>query len=111
MKSALIHIFRVTSGLDSLVLGEPQIVIAGEGCMGAGTNGRRRRTFSECGCREGSERFRAECASETAIGKLAVSIPTAALDLARQIFGSLEGRQGPAAGHGKDERAVGAPHG
>jgi glutamyl-tRNA reductase len=31
--------------------------------------------------------------SDTAIGKLALSIPTAALDLARQIFGTLENRR------------------
>jgi glutamyl-tRNA reductase len=38
---------------------------------------------------------------ETAIEKLAVSIPTAALDLARQIFGSLEGRTVLLLGTGK----------
>jgi glutamyl-tRNA reductase len=39
--------------------------------------------------------------NQTAIGKLAVSIPTAALDLARHIFGSLDGRKVLLLGAGK----------
>ncbi len=90
-ESALAHIFRVASGLDSLVLGEPQIAsqvkAAWEPARTVGAAGR----FLNAVLQKAlsiSDRVR----QETAIEKLTVSIPTAALDLARQIFGSLEGR-------------------
>ena len=90
--AALTHIFRVVSGLDSLFLGEPQIAAQVEaawqqartvGAVGPYLNS----AFAKAS--EISNRIR----SETAIGKLAVSIPTAALELARQIFGSLQNRR------------------
>jgi glutamyl-tRNA reductase len=97
---ALTHIFEVTSGLDSLVLGEPQIVgqIKGawEQARTVGAAGRYLNAVLEKALSV-SKRVR----SETAIGKLAVSIPTAALDLARHIFGSLEGRRVLLLGTGK----------
>ena len=90
--SALAHIFRVASGLDSLFLGEPQIAVQVEaawqqactiGAVGPFLNSALSKAL------EISKKVR----SDTAIGKLAVSIPTAALDLARQIFGSLDNRR------------------
>lgn len=90
--AALTHIFRVASGLDSLFLGEPQIAAQVEAAW------QQARTVGAVGsflntvlakALEISKKIR----SETAIGRLAVSIPTAALELARQIFGTLDNRR------------------
>jgi len=89
---ALAHIFRVASGLDSLFLGEPQVSAQLEAAW------QQARTMGSAGhflnsilerALEVSRRVR----SETAIGKLAVSIPSAALELSRQLFGTLDGRR------------------
>ena len=99
-ESALIHIFRVTCGLDSLVLGEPQIVVQVKAAW------EQARTVGAAGpflsavmakSLDVSDQVR----QQTAIGELAVSIPTAAFDLARHIFGSLEGRRVLLLGTGK----------
>ena len=91
-EAALTHIFRVTSGLDSMFLGEPQVEAQVEaswhqastmGAAGPFLNSILSKAL------EVSKKVR----GETAIGKLAVSIPTAALELARQIFGTLENRR------------------
>ena len=99
-EAALSQIFRVTSGLDSLVLGEPQIVSqvksAWEQARTVGAAGRFLNAVLEKAL-DVSHQVR----HETAIEKLAVSIPTAALDLARHIFGSLEGRRVLLLGTGK----------
>jgi glutamyl-tRNA reductase len=91
-EAALSQIFRVTSGLDSLVLGEPQIVSqvksAWEQAQTVGSAGRFLNAVLEKALSV-SDQVR----HDTAIEKLAVSIPTAALDLARHIFGSLQGRK------------------
>ncbi|HET6178289.1 MAG TPA: glutamyl-tRNA reductase [Candidatus Sulfotelmatobacter sp.] len=97
---ALTQVFRVTSGLDSLVLGEPQIVsqvkAAWEPARTVGAAGRFLNAVLEKALNV-STRVR----SETEVGKLAVTIPTAALELAQQIFGSLEGRKVLLLGTGK----------
>ena len=99
-ESALIHIFRVTCGLDSLVLGEPQIVVQVKAAW------EQARTVGAAGpflsavmakSLDVSDQVR----QQTAIGELAVSIPIAAFDLARHIFGSLEGRKVLLLGTGK----------
>ena len=99
-EAALSQIFRVTSGLDSLVLGEPEIVsqvnAAWEQARTVGAAGRFLNAVLEKALSV-SDQVR----HETAIEKLAVSIPTAALDLARQIFGALEGRRVLLLGTGK----------
>ena len=91
-ESALAHLFRVASGLDSLFLGEPQIAAQVESAW------KQARSVASSGpylnaalakALEVSQKVR----SQTPIGKLAVSIPTAALELARQIFGTLENRR------------------
>ncbi len=99
-EGALVHIFRVVSGLDSMVLGEPQIVAqvkdAWSLAQKAGTTGR----FLDAVLQKAltvSKRVR----TETAIGNSAVSVPYAAVELARQIFGSLEHRKVLLLGAGK----------
>jgi glutamyl-tRNA reductase len=97
---ALAHIFRVTSSLDSMVLGEPEIVgqvkSAWAKAQQAGTTGR----FLDAVFQKAlsvSKRTR----NETAIGEAPVSVPYAAVELARQIFGQLEGRKVLVLGTGK----------
>ena len=99
-EAALLHIFRVASSLDSMVLGEPQIIAqvkgAWEQARNLGTTGR----FLDAVLQKAltvSKRVR----NETAIGSSAVSIPSAAVELAKQIFGSLEQRRVLLLGAGK----------
>jgi glutamyl-tRNA reductase len=99
-ESALSHIFRVTSGLDSLVLGEPQIVLqvraAWEQARTVGASGPFLDTVVEKTLSV-SDRVR----QQTTLGELSVSIAMAAFDLARQTFGSLDGRKVLLLGTGK----------
>ena len=99
-EAALLHIFRVASSLDSMVVGEPQVVAqvkdAWQQAQKLGTNGR----FLDAVLQKAltvSKRVR----SETAIGNAAVSIPYAAVELARQIFGTLENKKVLLLGAGK----------
>jgi glutamyl-tRNA reductase len=91
-EAALLHIFRVASRLDSMMVGEPQVVSqvkeAWKQAQKVGATGR----FLDAVLQKAltvSERVR----SETAIGNAAVSIPYAAVELARQIFGTLENKK------------------
>src|SRR6266567_6137821 len=77
-EAALTHIFRVTSGLDSLVLGEPQIAsqvnAAWEQARTVGASGRFLNATLEKALHVAEQLH-----SKTEIDKLTVSIPTAAL--------------------------------
>jgi len=99
-EAALLHIFRVASSLDSMVVGEPQVVNqvkqAWQQAQKVGATGR----FLDAVMQKAltvSKRVR----SETAIGNAAVSIPYAAVELTRQIFGSLESKKVLLLGAGK----------
>ena len=97
---ALLHIFRVASSLDSMVVGEPQVVSqvkqAWQQAQKVGATGRFLDAVLEKALTV-SQRVR----SETAIGDAAVSIPNAAVELARQIFGTLENKKVLLLGAGK----------
>ncbi len=89
--NAIRHLFSVASGLDSLVLGEPQILgqvkTSYEQALAANTAGHilhrlYQSTFSA------AKRAR----SETGIGKQAVNISSCAVELAKRIFGDLTGK-------------------
>jgi len=89
---ALLHIFRVASRLDSMMVGEPQVVSqvkeAWQQAQKVGATGQ----FLDAVLQKAltvSERVR----SETTIGNAAVSIPYAAVELARQMFGTLENKK------------------
>jgi len=97
---ALVHIFCVASSLDSMVIGEPQIIAqvkaAWEQAKKVGSTGR----FLDAVIQKAltvSKRVR----NETAIGNAAVSIPYAAVELSREIFGSLDNRKVLLLGAGK----------
>src|SRR6201997_81235 len=99
-EAALLHIFRVASSLDSMVLGEPQIVSqvknAWAQAQKTGSSGR----FLDAVVQKAltvSKRVR----NETAIGNSAVSVPYAAVDLAKQILGTLENKKVLLMGAGK----------
>jgi len=99
-EAALLHIFRVASSLDSMVVGEPQVIWqvkqAWQQSQKVGTSGR----FLDAVLQKAltvSKRVR----SETAIGDAAVSIPYAAVELTRQIFGTLENKKVLLLGAGK----------
>ncbi len=99
-EAALLHIFRVASSLDSMVLGEPQVVNqvkqAWQQAQKVGATGR----FLDAVMQKAlgvSKRVR----SETAIGNAAVSIPYAAVELTRQIFGPLDKKKVLLLGAGK----------
>jgi glutamyl-tRNA reductase len=99
-EAALLHIFRVSSSIDSMVVGEPQVVSqvkqAWQQAQKVGATGR----FLDAVLQKAltvSKRVR----SETAIGNAAVSIPYAAVELARQTFGTLENKKVLLLGAGK----------
>ncbi|MFZ0201810.1 MAG: glutamyl-tRNA reductase [Candidatus Sulfotelmatobacter sp.] len=99
-EAALLHIFRVASSLDSMVVGEPQVVSqvkqAWQQAQKLSTTGR----FLDAVLQKAltvSKRVR----TETAIGNAAVSIPYAAVELTRQIFGTLENKKVLLLGAGK----------
>jgi glutamyl-tRNA reductase len=99
-ETALLHIFRVASSLDSMVVGEPQVISqvkqAWQQAQKVGATGR----FLDAVMQKAltvSKRVR----SETAIGNAAVSIPYAAVELTRQIFGTLENKKVLLLGAGK----------
>lgn len=84
------HLFRVASGLDSMILGEPQI------------GGQVRTAFRVAGTLDALDvlltqlfdntmRVAKKIRTETGIGEHAVSIPFAAVELAKKIFGDLRG--------------------
>jgi glutamyl-tRNA reductase len=91
-RDAARHLFRVASGLDSLVVGEPQIL------------GQVKEAYSVASAAQATgpllnklfhwafavgKRVR----SETALAEGAVSVSFAAVNLARKIFGNLHGRR------------------
>ncbi|MBN8733522.1 MAG: glutamyl-tRNA reductase [Acidobacteria bacterium] len=97
---AVRHLFRVASSLDSMVVGEPQILgqlkSAYETARTAGTLSTTLESIVTSAFRV-AKRVR----TETEIGQSAVSVSYAAVELARQIFGSLEGRKVLLVGAGK----------
>ena len=104
-RAAVEHLFRVAAGLDSMVVGEPQIqgqvreaymaacsVAGGSGPVVGPTLNRLFQTALNVGGR---------VRSETQLGVGAASISSAAVDLAKKIFGSLRGRHALVMGAGE----------
>ena len=97
------HLMKVASGLDSLILGEPQIlgqlksayaVALDAGTLSSGLHRTFQQAFST------AKRIR----TETAIGKNPVSVAYAAVSLARQIFTELESKTALLIGAGETIR-------
>ena len=87
--AAIIHLFKVTAGMDSMVLGEPQVTgqvkLAWQAASERNTLGTKLdRLFQHSfAC---AKRVR----TETSVGRNPVSLPKAALRLARQILGDVD---------------------
>jgi glutamyl-tRNA reductase len=99
-REAVRHVFRVASSLDSMVVGEPQIlgqvkeayaVARGLGAVHSALEALLSRAFAV------AKRVR----SETSIGSSSVSIASVAVQLAEKIFGSLESKTVYLVGAGK----------
>jgi glutamyl-tRNA reductase len=99
-RDAVRHLFRVAASLDSMVVGEPQIlgqmkaaysVAKAEGTVNGYLDNVVTRAFGV------AKRVR----TETEIGSSAVSVSYAAVELAREIFGSLKSRKVMLVGAGK----------
>jgi glutamyl-tRNA reductase len=99
-RDAVRHVFRVASSLDSMVVGEPQILgqvkeayalARGLGAVHSGLDVLLSRAFAV------AKRVR----TETAIGSSTVSISSVAVQLAEKIFGSLNGKTVYMVGAGK----------
>jgi glutamyl-tRNA reductase len=99
-QQAVRHLFRVASSLDSMVVGEPQILgqvkEAFATARAAGTvSGQLEHLLQSAFA--AAKRVR----TETQIGSNSVSIASVAVELARKIFGSLQGRTVFLVGAGK----------
>jgi len=99
-KDAVRHLFRVTSSLDSMVVGEAQILgqvkeayatARAVGAVNSQLDQLLTRAFAV------AKRVR----TETAVGSSAVSVASVAVELAKKIFGSLNGRSVYLVGAGK----------
>jgi len=99
-EDAVRHAFRVAASLDSMVLGEPQIlgqvkeayqIAEKAGALGSVLNALRNRSIAA------ARRAR----SETGIGQNAVSVSYVAVELAKKIFGELKERNVLLVGAGK----------
>jgi glutamyl-tRNA reductase len=103
--AAVRHLFRVAASLDSMVLGEPQILgqvkQAYEVARNTGTVGPvLHRTLPR------AIRTAKRVRTETAIGSGQVSVPSVAVDLTREIFGDLSGHTALLVGSGEMAEAV-----
>ena len=97
-RDAAAHLFRVASGLDSMVLGEAQI------------HGQVRAAWESCRARSGAVLNRlfqtsllvaGRVRNETAVARGAASVSSASVQLAKQIFGSLRGTRAMVLGAGE----------
>jgi glutamyl-tRNA reductase len=104
-RDAIRHLFRVASSLDSMVVGEPQIlgqlktafsVAKDHGVVNSFMDALVTRAFSV------AKRVR----TETEIGSNAVSVSYAAVEMAREIFGTLANKKVLLIGAGKMSEAA-----
>jgi glutamyl-tRNA reductase len=85
------HLFRVASSLDSMILGEPQILGQIKRAYAtARTAGGMNGTLNDVVSQSLSVARRVR--RETALGSAAVSVSYAAVELAKKIFGGLQGK-------------------
>ena len=99
-RDAVRHVFRVASSLDSMIVGEPQILgqvkeayatARAVGAVNSQLDALLTRAFAV------AKRVR----NETAIATSAVSVASVAVDLAKKIFGNLQGKSVYLVGAGK----------
>jgi glutamyl-tRNA reductase len=99
-REAVKHLFRVASSLDSLVVGEPQILgqvkTTFDTAARVGTSGS---VLNQCA--QGASRVARRVRSQTEIARNPVSISSVAVDLARNFYGDFHGKQVLVVGAGK----------
>lgn len=99
-EEAVRHLFRVAAGLESMILGESQILgqvkDAGDLAEACGASGPVLRKVLETSVRVGKR-----ARTETKIGEGAVSVASAAVDLAKKVFGDLADRSAMVIGAGE----------
>ncbi len=97
-REAVAHLFRVASGLDSMILGEAQI------------HGQVRDAWELCRSQSGpllnrlfqtSLLVAGRVRTETSVARGAASVSSAAVQLAKQIFGALHGKRAMVLGAGE----------
>jgi len=97
-REAIAHLFRVASGMDSMIVGEAQI------------HGQVRDAWESCRGHSGivlnrlfqtSLLVASRVRTETGIGRGAASVSSAAVQLSKKIFGSLNGRHAMVLGAGE----------
>ena len=105
-REAVRHLFRVAASLDSMVVGEPQIlgqvkesytVARDVGALSSGGS----RSYGLDRLLQSAFTVAKKIRTETQIGSSSVSIASVAVDLARKIFGSLANKQILMVGAGK----------
>jgi glutamyl-tRNA reductase len=99
-RDALKHLFRVASSLDSLVVGEPQILgqvkTTFDAAARVGTSGP---VLNYCA--QGASRAARRVRSETEIARNPVSISSVAVEFARNFYGDFHGKRVLVVGAGK----------
>jgi len=85
---AVRHVFRVASSLDSMVLGEPQILGQLKSCYGTAVDANTIGAYLNM-LLQAAFRTAKHVRSETSIGEYPVSVSSAAVELIRKIFGDL----------------------
>jgi glutamyl-tRNA reductase len=97
---AVHHVFRVASSLDSMMIGEPQILGQMKAAYGIAVEAR---TIGPNlnGVLQAAFRTAKRVRSETSIGEFSVSISSAAVELARKIFDDLSSKSILIVGAGK----------
>ena len=97
-REAIAHLFRVAAGMDSMILGEAQI------------QGQVRDAWESCRASAGiilnrlfqsSLLVGSRVRTETGIGRGAASVSSAAVQLSKKIFGSMQGRHAMVLGAGE----------
>ncbi len=97
---AVRHVFRVASSLDSMVVGEPQILgQVKEAYATARAVGAVRAQLDQLLTRAFAVAKRVR--TETAVGSSSVSVASVAVELAQKIFGNLQGKSVYLVGAGK----------
>lgn len=104
-REAVEHLYRVAASLDSLVIGEPQILGQLKNAIEIARE--TRSIGANLGkAMHGAIRTGKRVRSETQIGAGQVSVASVAIDLARQIFGELSGHRAMLIGAGEMAEAA-----
>lgn len=99
-RAAVHHLFRVASSLDSLVVGEPQILGQVKDAFDLATRtGTAGPLLGDCFSR--AFRIARKVRRDTGIARQSVSVSSVAVDLARQVFAGFENRRVLLIGAGK----------